>query len=484
MQPSTPVVQVDINLPDELILKTLDHLELRPSLIRVSHVSQRWRALAISHPTFWKSITVCNTGGEEPKLSAYSLALAQLQSSQNPGIEVRLDVRPGQQTWDDPWATGCLDDELPKKGDLLLDLCLTIVQHLPRISSLCLAATHRVLTLMSDHSMFINLSPYLEQLELSVSPHDEGDPPFIFHWSSVKLMPRLRSLCLRRIDTVSISDSEFGLPLPYSYEGLQELVWRRSSSHTAIRGPVVDELLQRFPSLHTLQLLKVPRDLIPAPERLMARLAALRNLALSDGFMRLLDIARLSQVPRLRVRGASLSTIDKILEHFLNDQPPTSKGNETSTSAPSLEIDLRSSGHGWDGCPLSFMELVPGGRRRDFEIVASTWMPHVPAMPKIAQRVTKLSVRINDWLELFEALDGAPALEELVVRLRNVGELGYNSPMVRCPKLVSFVLQNGWEEAQPFPLVVRADELTALVERTFAPELIGQFKAEMSGCSS
>lgn len=44
-------------LPNELILRVLDHLSLK-NIVRVSHVCRRWRALAFEHPTYGSPITL------------------------------------------------------------------------------------------------------------------------------------------------------------------------------------------------------------------------------------------------------------------------------------------------------------------------------------------------------------------------------------------------------------------------------------------
>jgi len=207
----------------------------------------------------------------------------------------------------------------------------------------------------------------------------------------------------------------------------------------------------------------------------------MESLAFSDEFVQQLDVMRLSQVPRLRVHDTSLSTFDQILEHFLNGRPPRSAEGASKPSYPSLEIKWWSPEHPWDGCFLSFTELIPGGRRRDLEIVGSFWIPDVPKMASIVHRVTKLSVRINDWAELFEALGGASALEELVVRIYYISKLSYSSTPARCPKLVSFVLENGWENTWQFPIAVSVKDLTNFVERTIAPELLGTFRMQLRG---
>ena len=291
MQFSTPGMPTDFNfnIPNEIILKVLDYLELRPSLIWASHVSQHWRALARSHPTFWKTISVGSIGTDNLKPSKCSLAVAQLQSSQNPEIEMRLEVGAKQPTRrDDLGSNNTTADEF-----ISFELYSTLIQHISRISSLCLVVPHAVLTMLASRSLFMTLSPYLEQLELSASPHDQDSRRFIFQWSSITLMPRLRSLCLRHVEAALISAGKYALLLPHN--GLQkEIIWRAPWPRAADQAPVLTELLERSPNLQTVHLVEVPQPLATAPEALMDRLAAMEILTFSDEFVQQIDVMRLS----------------------------------------------------------------------------------------------------------------------------------------------------------------------------------------------
>ena len=390
-------------LPEELSLAILDYLELRPCLIRVSHLSKHWRTLANSHSTFWQDINASEAKWDASAVFLLRLAVAQLQSSQNLGIRVKLDIK-GVHGWqtvgtslvkhdENIFGSGSVEDE-----DDVTNFCTVLIQNLHRISSLFIAAPHVVHVRLAQRLLFTTPASHLETLELSARRHSEDNPLFIFPWSSITVMPRLRSLRLQRIDTTPISAGEFSLNSPHSE--LQELSLRRSSRNATAQGSGLDELLESFPKLHTIQLFNIAASSIASRAYVGSRLARFSGITLPGEFIVQLDVARLSQVRHLRIDYPSVPTIQLVLEHFLSSQ---SVFSDDGTDVIALEIEIYGQTEGivgWSGCPLCFTELVPNGRRRDFDIRSYVWLPNISAFKSIAYRVTRLAVPIRDWPEL------------------------------------------------------------------------------------
>jgi len=482
--PPTPTDFIS-GLPEELSFAILDHFELRPCLVRVSHLSKHWRTLAHSHSTFWQDINVHDSNYDAPNLFLLSLAVAQLQSSQNLGIRVKLDIK-GVRGWQTVDTSPVKHIEnLPGSGniedeDSITYFCTVLIQNLHRISSLFIGAPHVAHVTLAQRLLFATPAPHLETLELYAFSRREDKEKFIFRWSAITFMPRLRSLRLQRINAAPISTDKAFLLSPHNE--LQDLVLRRLSRNAAAPGSSLNELLEQFPKLHTIQLFNISTPSINSPDQVGSRLASFRNISLPDEFIVQLGVARLLQVQHLRVNYPSVPTIQLVLEHFFSSRPADSGDGNDSLSLPPLEIDGRTEGiAGWSGCPLCFTELAPNGRRRDFDIKSYVWLPDISAFKSLAHRVTRLAIPIRDWPELFEALDGGPALEELVLRVLDLDELSQECPVIRSAKLSRVVLQSAHEGDRT--LAISVGTVVALAKRIISPELHGQAQLKLDGIS-
>jgi len=80
---------------------------------------------------------------------------------------------------------------------------------------------------------------------------------------------------------------------------------------------------------------------------------------------------------------------------------------------------------------------------------------------------------------VFEALDGAPVLENLVLRLLNLAELNQECPIVHSPKLSRVVLQSAHQGERTLTISVAA--VVALAKRIIAPALYSQAQLKLSG---
>jgi len=480
-QSAVVIVPMDstLQLPGELAAVILDYLDLRPTFIHVSHVSRRWRALAHSHPTFWRNIVL-----KEPtdsRQALYSLAEAQLRSSTVAGVLVQVDIRHGWSFRQDSDHDDSDDsDEAGKirRGismGILIDFCSALVQHLPRISSLVVHAVQTVLTSFDDHRLFNTPAPLLERLELSAQSGGSNDVELVFPWAYLALMPLLRVLRLQCIDANPTPGELVSPPLPHT--SLEELLWRLPAHSGATSELDLEELLRQFPNLQTLELFPVPDSADNMDPVVNSRLTFFRCIALPGSLLQRMGVVpRLARVQRLQVTDPSMSTIQDILEHFLDS------GSESSP--PSLEIDLGSAGSdGFTNCqPLSFAELIPDGRRRDLDIVRYTWMPNVPAMESIAHRVTRLAVSILDGPEMLSALQNTPALQEFAVRLSHEDELLAIYPVIQCPQLVRVVLQSGqitYRSRQVERVEVSAASVADFVARVFHSSLHGKLELHL-----
>lgn len=76
-------------LPYELIHAVFDHVTLS-DVIRASHVSQRWRALAFQHPTYWHSVEVHEAEDAPLRPSILQRAAAQLSRCSSYPVQVAI----------------------------------------------------------------------------------------------------------------------------------------------------------------------------------------------------------------------------------------------------------------------------------------------------------------------------------------------------------------------------------------------------------
>lgn len=484
MASALPVSSKDLIscLPGELASGVLDYLELRPCLVHISHLSTHWRTLVRNHPTFWRDVKVHVTDINVHSPSAYTLAVAQLQSSQNVGIVVKLDIK-GAHRWYSLDNSATRHTRKPHEfgriyqADIIVKFCSVLTQNLHRISSLSIFARQIMLLTMTHYSLFTTPAPQLEQLELKAYRGITENNRFTFRWSSVTLMPQLRSLRVHDIDEYPISIGDSALLSPHL--GIHKLLLQRPARNLEGPGSTVDQLLERFPHLHTIGLLNMSTSCITAMVPLSLRLALFESITLSDELVVQLNIAQLSQVLHLRVNSASDLAIQQVLEHFLVTQHSVLSNGSGVVGLPPLAIEGQTVRDAdWRRCPHRFTELALKGRRREFD-VEYTWFPDIAVFHTLAPRVTRLAVQIQNWLEFFNALDGAPALEELMLHLMVQEQLDRDfCPVVQCPKLALLILQPAFEGESSF--TVSANRVAAWVKRVISPELHGRAHLKLS----
>jgi len=469
------------DLPEELSLAILDHLVLRPYLIRASHLSRHWRMLAYSHPTFWRNVDISDKDQNASASSILGLAIAQLQSSQIPRIRVNINIA-AVRGWHNvsisfrAHAEKRASSGSTDSADIITEFCSILIQNLHRISLLLIAAPHVVLVTLAHHSLFATAAPQLEALTLSVLNRSEDIHLFLFHWSFITLMPKLRSLRLRGVDTVPIFISKGSLIYPHNE--VQEILLQQPSCKASVPGSGLDELLERFPKLHTIQLFNISTTSITTRTQMSSQLARFRCITLPGTLMAQLDITQLSQVPYLRVDHPT-RVMQLVLEHLLDTRSAGSSSGMDLPTLPPLSIDLQTHGTDWADCPLRVIELVPNGRRREFDINNSIFPPGIAAFHSLALRVTRLAVPMIELDEFFEALDGAPALKELVLRIHSPNSLNLECPFESLPNLLRVGLEYAYY-SNPW-LAVSVIKIVTLAKRVLAPELYGHARLELSG---
>jgi len=470
-----PVTINDIatTLPGELACAIFDHLPLRPDLIRISHVSQRWRELARTHSSFWKCVDLRDNGFSRCS-SEYSLMRAQLQASEATGLMIRIDINREDDYWtesdskEDSDSQGEESDEegvtIPLK--LLVDMAHLLKQNIHRIAQLRLNLSPMVLSHLNYINLFEMPAPLLEELEVVVREVVTGRR-CSFDWSCIQRAPKLRVLRMQ----VDLAQKDNYKSLDYSHSCLEELQWKPVFD-ADIQLPPVEKLLDFFPRLRFLSLPEqLDRQDFNNPAAASARLAGFDWLGLPDEVLNLLDIARLTRVPHLYVYDPVPTAIHDIVSHFLHEE----RAQDHESSMQPLHVQ----NWPWDSDawrqPFIVTELSPPGRVRAIDIVRYTWLPNIPAMGAISNRVTRLAAPMKEWQELIEAFCGVPALIELTILVSSSNDRAHfqrQPGVVQSPHLKRIVLQAAQKTyAPPRPVELYPRDFAAFIERAINPDV-------------
>lgn len=426
-------------LADELVIGIMDELELQPDLIRVSHVSQRWRSLVYVHPAFWRTIKINDAPIDAQYASPkWDLACAQLLASTGAGIVVKFDIRRGQ---GECVRRDALDQENSNDkpcGQQVQTLAATLALSMLRVIALEVATPYQVAKLLEQGGVFAGSWSLLERLKVDITD-DEGSNGdcLSFDWAILRRLPKLRTLRLIHVHIQTLGR------MP-SHAVLEEFAWLpHPNANPFMRLPRLDQFAQQFPQLRSLELFGHSREFeVGDPSIALRRLAEFEYLRLSEGELRNLGADGLERVTSIHVLGASTPTFEALLQHFRFD------GRKRVLEPPGLHFDLWPIEKVRMIQPMVVSELIPGGRARIFDFVnfhAYTWMPNVSSVATFANRVTKLSIPGMDWDQFIEALCNAEALTELVVRFTDdvdaIMNLRPHSRPACCRHLRSFTLQ-------------------------------------------
>ena len=417
-------------LPEELAMTLLDYLVLQPDLIFVSHVSRRWRGLVKAHPAFWRTIQLRDPQIiAEIRIPQIERVQAQLLASTCTGLTVDLDL----------WRT-LAPDPVPDASQLEFlrqqvgALSVTLTQNMCRVATLKMVVNHEIAGSLESGGVFKADSPLLERLDIEIcDQQDELTEDVLFDWKILHCSPQLSALRLIRVPIISLHELS-------THSMLEEFAWW---PYPAIKVPTqltrLDHFLDQLPRLRSLELLGSPVTVEAGNiDDVFLRLTRLKYFGLDNSILRELEITQLKHVPRIRVRNPSISTVQNLLAHFCDV-------TSSSIEPPGLHFDLWPFESTRVAQPMVVSELSSSSRARVLDFHSYLWLPHVPAMEDLANRVTRLSVPATEWDELIEALRSAKALTELVLRVTDDADAEMNlhagRRLASCHQLRSLTLQ-------------------------------------------
>lgn len=475
-------------LPRELIWAIFDYLPLRPDLIRVSHVSQRWRELARTHSSFWRDVDLRDSGFGDCSYE-YDLMTAQLRASEATctGLDLRIDINREAEGWTEPsseddWEKSLAEDLIDQHPatpmKCLLDLSVLLKDNAHRIAQLRLKLSPMVLGSLIDAHFFDMPAPLLVELEV-ITHETRSWRRCPFDWSCICRAPKLRVLRLN----VDLDAEAYDKSLSISHGNLEELTWEPIYDGD-IQVPSVDVLLDLFPRLRFLNLpTHLRQQDFKDPAAASARIACFHRLGLPNQAFNLLDVARLTHVPHLYVHDSDLVAIHGAVSHFLQDAQ--SERDHKSLHSRQLYLQL------WPWHvdswlqPMMITDLSPNGRVRAFGIAPYTQLREVSAMQGISNMVTRLALPIREWEKFIEVLDGAPAVHELAILVSSSYDGVYfqEQPRIaRSTKLRRVVLQASQKAHAPAETVdLFARDFASFIKRAIDPSMWRQMDLVIEG---
>ena len=425
-------------LPEELAMMILDHVE---ETIPLSHVCRRWRDFVHAHGSFWKTINFLDDGGEH-RMHLYEILQMQFNASQHPGLEVWINIR--RNLWEFPEE----DDEKATHAvplSALLNLVHLIEQNIGRTTSLAIAAPEAILTLFTKggEHLFNTDAPLLEILQLRRYP-DDSLGSYHFYFTCLSHYPALRILNLHvDLDDYIEHSGENWKKTPFpAHATLEVLVWEYPYEPDT-KPPLLEDCLEKLPRLQVLELIGQQDDnqTLTTPRDTSERLAQFNRVAMPARVLDQLDLRQLAHVPYIRAEDPRAPVVQGLVEHFL---VPQTAGHPNPARRYPMHLDLLPWDSDLNGQIMTLEEIGIGGLHRAFNFVLYTWLPDAPAVVELATRVTRIALSMKEWHEIFQALIGAPALQELEIRLLGRTDEQYmlqETTITRSPNLRTLILR-------------------------------------------
>ncbi|EJD42438.1 hypothetical protein AURDEDRAFT_115064 [Auricularia subglabra TFB-10046 SS5] len=218
-------------LSERVLSHAFNWLDLN-SLVRASHVSQRWRKLARAHPSYWQRIVLVDTNqydDSKTRISAHKVArfCDQLAVGGRRPITVNVDIN-----------FGCTDVET--------DVFAHINTHLPRVAALTLHIPD--ITFVDEFSALSKPAPMLHSLHiwlyhLDCDPSNGHEiPPALFAGTA----PRLYHVILQDIDIMPAQP-----PVP-AFNTVHHAQYFAVDKDAEYPAPTLQDLAQLFPNCHRL----------------------------------------------------------------------------------------------------------------------------------------------------------------------------------------------------------------------------------------